>query len=206
MEIKTEHYTGTNCTGTSGSANRTLTISNTGSTTNNGFLVYASGVNLALTSEYTASHLSASTVVTFIVPIWDDQTIAVNYTQQIEGLGTQGTTDDFINGPLADFGVTVTRTPVTTTTNFHGDKTYADGTNGTMEVVFENPNTKYPIDMSGITKVYDARMFTKSDATINKYDKITHDSKVYRVDNVSLRHFGTEAIFKTVNLFYIKNE
>jgi len=206
MEIKTEHYNGSDCTGNSGGSNRTLTISNTGITTDNGFLVYVSGLALALTSEYTVDHNSASTVITFINPLWNDQTIVVQYTQQISGIGSQADSDDFINGPLADFGVTVTRTPVTVTTDFHGNKTYTDGTNEDLEVVFENPNTRYVLDKPGLTKNYDARMFTKHDASIQKYDKITYDSKVYRVDTISIRNFNGNSIFKTVTLFYIDNE
>ncbi|KKL79040.1 hypothetical protein LCGC14_2018850 [marine sediment metagenome] len=46
-------------------------------------------------------------------------------------------------------------------------------------------------------------MFIK-DQTMNKYDKITHNSKDYRVDKVSIRHFNGTAMFKTVNLFFIQ--
>jgi len=116
------------------------------------------------------------------------------------------TGDDFSNGPLADFGVEVTRTPVTMTTNFHGNKTYSDGTNETIDVVFSNPNKKFGLDKSGLTEVYDAKIFIKSTQTMNKYDKITHDSKVYRVDTVSKRNFNGTLMFKTVNLFYLKDE
>lgn len=206
METKTEHYTGSACTGSNGGSSRTLTISNTRTTTDNGFLVYVSGLTLALTSEYTVSHSSSSTVITFVNPVWDDQTIVVQYVQQISGIGSQADSDDFINGPLADFGVTVTRTPVTTTTDFSGDKTYTDGTDEDIEVVFENPNSGFTLDKAGLTENFDARMFTKSDQTINKYDKITYDSKVYRVDTVSKKNFDGNTIFKTVTLFYLKDE
>ncbi len=44
--------------------------------------------------------------------------------------------DDFSNGPLNDFGVTVTRTPVTVTKdNISGQKTYSDGSTNSMIVV-----------------------------------------------------------------------
>lgn len=205
-EIKTEHYTGADCTGSSGTTSRTLTLSNTSSTTDNGFLVYVSGLALALTSEYTVDHNSTGTVITFVNPLWDNQTVVVQYAQQIAGTGTQATGDDFITGPLSDFGVTVTRTPVTVTTDFHGNKTYTDGTDEDIEVVFENPNTGYLLDKPGLTKNYDVRMFTQYDQTINKYDKITYDSKVYRVDTVSKRNFDGNVMFKTVTLFYIEDE
>ena len=206
MEIKTEHYNGSDCTGSSGGSSRTLTISNTGTTTDNGFIVYLSGLALKLTDEYTVDHNSSSTVITFVNSIWDDQTLIVNYTQQIQGIGSQATSDDFINGPLGDFGVTVVRTPVTMTTNHNGQKTYTDGTDENIEVVFENPDKRFTLDKGGLAEVYDAKMFTKSDQTMNKYDKITYDSKVYRVDTVSKRNFNGNTMFKKVTLFYLKNE
>lgn len=206
VALKTEHYTGSDCTGSSGAVNRTLTISNTGTTTNDGFLAYVSGLALALTSEYTVSHLSSSTVITFLNALWDNQTIAVQYSQQITGAGSQGSSDDFINGPLADFGVTVVRTPVTMTPDFHGNKSYSDGSNENIDVVFMNPTKKYNLDKAGLTEVYDAKIYTKQDQTINKYDKITYDSKVYRVETVSIRNFNGTSMFKRVTLFFLKDE
>ena len=80
-EIKTFNGTGADCSLTSGDSNRVLTLSNTGMTTGNGFLVYASGLPLGLTTEYTVSHLSASTTITFLNPLWDDMTVVVSYLQ-----------------------------------------------------------------------------------------------------------------------------
>ncbi len=205
-EIKTEHYTGSDCTGSSGTANRTLTISNDATTADNGFLVYVSGIALALTSQYTVVHASSDTVITFLNPLWDDQTVTVHYAQQIAGAGEQPDSEDFSRGPLADFGVEVVRTPVTMITDFHGNKDYTDGTDETIDVVFENPDKKFTLDKGGLTEVYDAKMFIKSDQTMNKYDKITYDSKVYRVDTVSPRNFNGTTMFKAVILFFLADE
>ncbi|KKL54084.1 hypothetical protein LCGC14_2268960 [marine sediment metagenome] len=112
---------------------------------------------------------------------------------------------DFNNGPLGDFGVSVTRTPVTVTTaNISGQKTYSDGSPASITVVFENPKQDYGLDKAGLTEHFDARMFVAYDQTINKYDKITHNSKVYRVDKVTDRLFNGNTIFKIVNLFFIQ--
>ena len=206
VDTKTEHFLGSDCSGSSGNSSRTITISNNGLTSGDGFLVYASGLSLALTSEYTVVHNSSSSVVTFVNAVWDDQTIIIQYDQSASGPGSQAGADDFINGPLSDFGVEVTRTPVTITTDFHGNKKYTDGTDETITVVFENPNQSYSLDKAGLTKVYDAKMFTQQDQAISKYDKITYDSKIYRVDNASIRNFNGNAIFKMVTLFYIEDE
>ena len=113
--------------------------------------------------------------------------------------------DDFNNGPIVDFGVSVTRTPVTTTTDFHGDKTYTDGTPGAITVFFPDPDKAYNLDKAGLTKSYDARIYIKSDQTMNKYDKITYDSKVYRVDTVSPKSFNGTVAFKKVTLYFLND-
>ena len=200
-EVKTFNGTGANCNGSSGDSDRVLTLSNTGMTQQSGFLVYASGLPLGLGTEYTVDHNSTGSQITFLNPLWDDMTIVVNYYQSVvPSLGT-----DFVNGPLKDFGVTISRTPVTMTTDFHGDKTYTDGTDETIEVVFENPDKRFTLDKPGLTEVYDAKLFTKPNQTMSKYDKITYDSKVYRVDTVSKRNFNGTTMFKAVTLFYLND-
>ena len=198
----TEYFNGSDCSGSSGDSNRVLTLSNSELTQQEGVFVYLGGLALTLTEEYTATHNSASTTITFLNPLWDDQLIIVRYIELGE-VSEEGT-DDFTNGPLKDFGVNVTRTPVTTTTDFHGQKTYTDGSDSTIVVVFSNANQDFALDKSGLTEVVDAQMFTKEDETINKYDKITHDSKIYRVDKISLRKFAGTSMFRKVNLFLIE--
>lgn len=192
---------GSSCSGSSRESNRVLTLSNTGLTRQSGFLVYASGLALGLTTEYTVSHKSSSTEITFLNPLTDTMTVVVNYYENILGVGS-----DFELGPLGDFGVEVVRTPVTMTTDYSGNKTYTDGSNETIEVVFMNPSKKYNLDKAGLTEVYDAKVFAKSDQTINKYDKITYDSKVYRIDSVDIRRFSATSMFKRVLLFFVSDE
>lgn len=206
MDIKTENYTGSDCTGSSADANRTLTLSNTGTTSDNGFQVSVDGYNLSLTTNYTVVHASSSTVITFVGKLWDDQLIVVEYAEQISGSGSSADSDDFSVAPLADFGVEVTRTPVTITTDFSGNKAYTDGTDETISVVFMNPNKKFNLDKPGLNESYDAKMYILPTQTMNKYDKITYDSKVYRVDTVSKRNFDGTEMFQRVTLFYLSDE
>ena len=83
MGWKTENYTGADCTGSNGDANRVLTLSNTSLTIDDGLLVYASGLALAVTSEYTITHSATSSTITFVNRLWDDMTIIVKYFQII---------------------------------------------------------------------------------------------------------------------------
>jgi len=84
-EIKTVYYHGSDCNGSSGNANRTLTINNTGLTSSDGFLIALDRSFLALTDDYTVSHLSSGTIITFLNNVWNDQSIIVNYIQVKEG-------------------------------------------------------------------------------------------------------------------------
>ena len=198
METKTENYKGSDCTGNDGDKNRTLTISNTGATTNDGFLVYVSGLALAKDTEYSVTHKSSGTVITFLNRLWDDMTIIVQYIQTIGG-----TAEDFVNGPLSDFGVDVTRTIVTVETDFEGNKKYTDGSTETIKVVVVPYSKEYRLDEAGLTQEYDLVIFYKSTDTLNKYDKLTVNGREYRVDRTMPRYFDGNLVFNKAYLFYI---
>ena len=117
--------------------------------------------------------------------------------------GNMTVADDFNNGPLADLGVTVSRTPVTVTTNFSGQKTYTDGSAAGITAIFVNPSKNFALDKSGLTEVFDAKLIVASTQTINKHDKINYDSKTYRVDKVNNRIREGTIAFKSVILFFI---
>lgn len=199
--VTTENYTGADCSGTSGQANRVLTLSNIGITRQDGLLIYVSGLALSLTSEYTISHNSTSSEITFVNRLWDDMEIIVQYYQTYVGVS-----GDFINGPLGDFGVTATRTPVTMTTDYSGNKEYTDGTDENISITIQPYNEKYDLDKSGLNKVWDMTAMVGPSVTLNKYDKITYDSKVYRVDSVSTRDFNGTTVFKKAMLYFSENE
>ena len=195
VDVNTFNGTGSDCSGSSGGSNRVLTLSNTRLTQQAGLLVYASGLALALTTEYTVSHLAASTTITFLNPLWDDMTVVVSYY-------TTGTGNDFETGPLNDLGVDVVRTPVTeTNSNIGGQKNYAEGSDETITVVFSNITKGYFVDNAGETVSADALMFAQDDQTINKHDIITYSGNTYRVDSVSDRDFDGELMFKRAILF-----
>ena len=204
VEVNTEQFDGSDCSGSDGAAARTLTLTNTALTQQDGFLVSVAGLNLSLTDEYTISHNSTATVITFVNAVYDDSLIVVNYFQALEGSGTGTTGNDFDNGPLDGLGVTVVRTPVTVTTDFSGNKTYTDGSTNDVTAVFSNPSKKYMLDKAGLTEAFDAQLFVTDSETITKYDKITYNSNTYRVDNVTLKKFGSTSMFKKVGLFFIE--
>ena len=71
-----ENKAGSDCTGNSGAKNRVLTLSNT--STSSSEIVFLDGSALK-SSYYTASHLAASSTITFTIPVWNDQDIVVLY-------------------------------------------------------------------------------------------------------------------------------
>ena len=77
--VTTQEFTGSDASGVDAATNRVITLSNTTLTSQIGFIVYVSGLSLALTSEYTVNHLAASTTITFLNKLWDDMAILVQY-------------------------------------------------------------------------------------------------------------------------------
>ena len=111
---------------------------------------------------------------------------------------------DWDDGPLADLGVTVSRTPVTESdSNIGGQKTYTDGTPANITAVIQNITKGFYVTKAGETIRADALLFVASTQTINKHDKITYNSQTYRVDAVSPRIFGTTTLFKSAILFLV---
>lgn len=66
---------GINCSGSDGDANRILTLTNTSLTRN--VIVMVSGTFLVEDQDYTASHLAASSTITFLNYLANDQYIEV---------------------------------------------------------------------------------------------------------------------------------
>ena len=200
--IKTFNGTGADCSGSTGATDRVLTLANTLKTTGDGFSVYLDGLILQLTTDYTLVHKSTGTTITILTEVWDAQEIIISYYYAGYSLGVSGVSGDFGLGPLSDFGVTATRTPVTMTTDYSGNKTYTDGTDEDIAIVIQPYDTKHELDKSGLNKVYDMMAFIGPSTTLNKYDKITYDSKVYRVDNVSTRDFNGTTVMKKAMLYF----
>lgn len=75
----TENKHGSDCAGSDGALNRTLTLSNTVTTKSTGFFVYVSGLLLSTSSSYSITHNETGTVVTFLNAMFSDMEIIVIY-------------------------------------------------------------------------------------------------------------------------------
>ena len=107
------------------------------------------------------------------------------------------TSADFEAGPLVDHGVTVSKTPVTVANdNVTGDLEKTDGTPANIQAVFTNPQILHQLEREGQIEDSEVIVLVKGDVTINKEDKLTWNSFVFRVQSVSPRYFQTNLIFK----------
>jgi hypothetical protein len=83
MTIKTETKSGVNCSGTDGQSNRQLTLVNTGLTSDDGLLVVVGYSTLAEIVDFTIAHLSSNSVITFLNPVFDSQSIIITYQENV---------------------------------------------------------------------------------------------------------------------------
>lgn len=81
IEIRTETFDGSDCTGSDGDLNRVLTLGNTNLTVDEGFLVFVNGLYYTNETDYTVVHADTNTAITFLVAMYDDSAITVVYYQ-----------------------------------------------------------------------------------------------------------------------------
>jgi len=77
--MATEEFTGSDLSGSSGEANRVLTLTNTSTTLSAEFKVWVGNMFQHLDTNYTVSHKSASTEITLLDRTFDDSPITVMY-------------------------------------------------------------------------------------------------------------------------------
>ena len=114
------------------------------------------------------------------------------------------TANDFVNFPLADFGVTVSRTPVTKTTGFNGDETLTDGTPENITAILMRRTDKWSMKAEGLRLDADGYVMVAPSQALNRDDKITYDGETYRIGDVIKRSKpATVDIYKFANIFKI---
>ena len=116
--MTTENYNGSDCTGTDGDTNRTLTISNSSTTNDDYFEVFVNNSFLHLTTDYTIVHNSSSSVITFLNNLWDEQPITIIYSTStsyagVGGAGILPLNSRIYNKELFSLGSTVTIRTIT---------------------------------------------------------------------------------------------
>jgi hypothetical protein len=105
---------------------------------------------------------------------------------------------------IDSFGKTLVKTPVTkTTSNTSGDETLTDGTNVNITGTFYKAEDYYSRDKEALFNGADAVVMVKSAVTINRDDKITYNSEVFRVNEVEQRYLGTIEFYKVVRCYKV---
>ena len=195
LRYTTENKHGSDCSGSSGDSNRVLTLANTQLTVQAGFLVYASGLALSLSDEYTVSHLSASTQITFLNPLWDDMSIIVQYSEDAELQDYEDRRLD-IQSIILEHGVSATLTRQTETVASMGDVTEVIDVNYSIVLMIQDITKKdrqiheMGLAIPGNSKAFFYHKYTNEitgngDLIVKVGDIITDpDSKKWRVEQI----------------------
>jgi len=105
---------------------------------------------------------------------------------------------------LDNFAKTISRTPVTKTTDpISGDETLSSGTPANISGCFYRKEDEWSQDKPGLLQNADAIIMVKTSVTINKDDILTYDSEDYRVDKIVTRGLGTVTFYKVAQCFKI---
>lgn len=105
-----------------------------------------------------------------------------------------------------NFKKSLIRTPVTKTLdNISGDETLTDGTaDSTYEGILYRKEDAWSQENIGLFQGADAVLLVKTTQTLNKDDKITFDSEVYRVEKVVSRYYDDVKFYIVGQLFLIE--
>ncbi len=84
MTLTPESKRGSDCSGSDGDTDRVLTLANEYLTQEGGFLVFLNGLSITPITEYTVSHLSEDSTITFLNQISDSDYIVLSYVQGVD--------------------------------------------------------------------------------------------------------------------------
>lgn len=112
---------------------------------------------------------------------------------------------DFENTALRDWGVTVVRTPVTTSYTSNGDEIRTNGTNVDITAVFHKRQPNYIQGEEGLLKQVTGYVMVSTTTTLNRNDIITYESESYRVESVITRGpAGSVKMYKYAEIILIE--
>jgi len=113
---------------------------------------------------------------------------------------------DFTLGPLADFGKTVSRIPITKTTdNITGREILTQGTPVNITAVADRAQKPWMFDNAGkLEEGGDAFIMVAPSVTLNEQDYVSFDGITYEVRSLVTISPGGTAFFKHGNLFIIE--
>ncbi|MFW9872064.1 MAG: hypothetical protein ACFFG0_03105 [Candidatus Thorarchaeota archaeon] len=188
--MKTENYNGSDCTGSDGGQNRTLTISNTHKTDNNNLQIFVNNSFLHLNTDYTIVHNESGTIITFLNYLWDDQYISVIYqtTGRTSSSGETGILPldtQLINNEITCFGDTITLRKVT---NLDYDK------RGNSQEVLGDSKISYTSNDDALQDFYGANWISQTFTTDSAINTTSAKIKIKRTGTPSTITIGIQAL------------
>ena len=211
-----ETYMGSDCNGSSGEANRVLTLSNINLTKQAGFSVYVGGLYLAKNTHYTVSHKSSNTEITLLNKLWDDMSIIINYYQLTATFYGKARTD--AENLILENGQTFTLKRVTETTDTMGGVTAKTIESWIIVSVLQNITKKdrriheMGLAITGNMKAifyheYSNDMTGNGNVSVQVGDILeANDGKQWRVEQITAERYATSneifrvGVIKNINL------
>ncbi len=194
----TENYLGSALTGSDGSSNRTLTLSNTRLTLDNGLNIHVDGYFLHPSSDFTIVHNSSASVITFLNAIFNEQKITVEYLLAGPG-GDPGQGDSgilpfdtqLLTNEIDYMGETLTLSTISGSSQSTWGDTYDETTSDSIiKAVINVMNPQEELVREGRFQPGDLRVFFKPGQTVLIGDKLYRnvDSKWYQI--VEVNHYS----------------
>ena len=191
-----ENRLGSQCSGTSGQPNRVLTLTNVNLTTSDDFAVFVTGKIQSLSIDYTVVHTPTNTKITFLRNISNENPIIVSYETTTASSGGIGK-NDFINGPLKEFGRDYTKIRITDTLDSMGGKTVATETSETISgiIIFVTEKDRRLLEM-GLARIGDAKFLVDGNVDLLEGDIIQDSGKKWRITQINgNRQDADETVF-----------
>ena len=188
-----EDYSGSDLSGIEGASNRTLTISNSRLTIDDGLQVFVDGYFLHPDNDFTIVHNSSSSVITFLNAIFDSQKITVIYEMAgpggDTGVGDSGVlpadTQLLIN-EIDYIGESVTVRSVSRAYSDYGDVTETNTDTNGVKCIVNEITPEESKNAEGIFIDADKRFFFKgTQSNLTNGNKIIYDSKTYEIVKVN---------------------
>lgn len=185
----TESYTGTNCSGTNGGTSRILTLANTNLTVDGGLIVIVSNATLHPTTDFTISHLSSGSTITFLNAMFNDQVITIHYQTSIAtstaSAGLIPLNGQLLNNEIAKFGSTITLRQVTDASySDYGDATETTS-DSSVKARINILNQEDELVKEGTFQTGDKVFwFQATQSGISRGNRIQHNSTWYEINQV----------------------
>ena len=189
--LTSEDYDGSDTSGSDGDSNRTLTLSNTKITSSNNFQVYVNNAFLHPNVDYTTTHNSSSSVITFLNPVFDSQKINVRYVSITE------TTPLTEKNPILPLDTQISNNEI----NYFGDTIKIkridkldEDSYGNAQLVYGDSKVSYTSGDDSSSDFYDTNWIAQTFSHTESLEVVSVKIKVLRTGTPSTITIGIQAV------------